>query len=373
MGDDAIRKGNEILPLTGVRAFGAYGVLLTHFHGDLLALVPAFTVLAPIYSRGGLGVDLFFVLSGYIISHVYGPAFLRNIRENYWTYLGSRFARIYPNYFVTLTLLVVLVLLAGMMGVAVQGDYRWGWLVAHYLMLQSVPGVPGGWNFPGWSIGAEFFAYTLVFPAFILAIRACKPPAWLAFAAFPICLLAFWMPKLMGSWGNSEHLPMVTSEFLAGALVWYSCRESGKIASLLKWAIPLLLFGLFAVFALPAGWGGGTDRVFIVLMFPAILGGLARSAGIAARVLASPVIVYLGKTSYALYLVHAIVQKILKPTAFRWATEGGGQLEKAGVFVLYLVLPLVAASLLYHVVEEPARSWLRSVFAQRARRGRERG
>lgn len=362
------RRGNEVLSLTGVRAFAAYGVLLTHFSGELVALFPSFSVLAPIYSRGGLGVDLFFVLSGFIISYVYGTTFLKEIGKNYWGYLRNRFARIYPNYFVTLTVLVLVVALAGVAGVTVRGDYPWNWLPAHYLMLQPVPGVPGGWNFPSWSIGAEFFAYIFVFPAFIWAIRVRTPTAWMAFAAVPSCLLLFWGPKLMGVWGSSEHLPMVTAEFLAGAFVWYACRASSLITSFLSKAIPLLFLCLFGTLALPIGWGWGTDRVLLVLLFPLILGGLATNSGVFARFLALPIVVYFGKTSYALYLVHAIVQKAMKVTLFDAAIASHSQSFRILVFALYLLLPLVAASVLFHLVEEPCRKWIRarSIFARRS-------
>jgi len=55
---------NEIRSLTGVRGIAAIGVLLLHFGEDLAEIWPPFTILQPLYKEGGVGVDLFFVLSG---------------------------------------------------------------------------------------------------------------------------------------------------------------------------------------------------------------------------------------------------------------------------------------------------------------------
>lgn len=350
---------SEILPLTGIRAFAAFGVLLAHYHPELIALLPGFSILDPISSRGGLGVDLFFILSGFIIAYVYKTTFQTALRRAYVPYLVNRFARIYPNYFVTLTLLVLMVGIGGALGVSIQGDYPWQWLPAHYLMLQPVPGVPGGWNYPGWSIGAEFFAYACVFPAFISFIRRFRPgPGW-ALTLCPLLLLAFWIPKNLGWWGQSEHLPMVTAEFLCGALLHSACTGSDTIRSWMGRLLPATVLLMAAVMFFNPLWSRGWDRAGLVLLFIPLLGGLFASSGRIARLFALAPIVYFGHASYALYLVHAIVQKILKATFLGFAMNSGSPPIRLMVFALYLIAPLLAASLLYHIVEEPCRKWIR--------------
>lgn len=356
-----MRTRTEVLPLTGIRAFAAYAVLLTHFHGELCALVPGFAWFAPIYTRGGLGVDLFFILSGFIIRHVYGRSFEENSGQAYGPYLVNRFARIYPNYFVTLSFLVCIVGMGKIIGLSIQGTYPWAWLPAHYLMLQPVPGVSGGWNFPSWSIGAEFFAYMIVFPLFVGITRKIKPGSLVCFAAVPLCLLAFWIPKIQGCWGPVEHLPMVTAEFLSGAFLHAACTASRTIKSWMARLLPVTIaLILVLVFWFPCPAGSGWDRLMIVLLFSPLLGGLFASSGRIAGFFALPLIVYFGHISYALYLVHAIVQKILKTTLFNAALHSEFSILRILVFLLYLLLPLAAASLLYHTVEEPCRKWIRA-------------
>lgn len=356
---------NEILPLTGIRAFAAFGVLLTHYHPELIALLPGFTIFDPVSNRGGLGVDLFFILSGFIIAHVYGEAFKDNWKQAYGPYLVNRFARIYPNYFVTLTLLALMVGIGNSLGVAVQGVYPWQWLTAHYLMLQPLPGVPGGWNYPSWSIGAEFFAYSVVFPIFIFCIRSFRPSPMTALTLAPLLISTFWIPKILGWWGPSEHLPMVTSEFLCGALLHSASTGSRAISSLLGRLLPVTFSLLVAVIMIPPAWFHGWVHAVLVLLFVPLLGGLFASSGRMADFFAFAPIVYLGHTSYALYLVHAIVQKVLKVTVFGFAMHSSSSLLRLTVFLIYLLAPLIAASLLYHIVEEPCRKWIRKRFVSR--------
>ena len=353
-------RSSEILALTGIRAFAAYAVLLTHFHGELCALVPGFEHFAPIYTRGGLGVDLFFILSGFIISHVYQQRFQESVRRSYGPYLLNRFARIYPNYFATLLILVIMVGAGKMAGVAIQGDYPWAWLPAHFFMLQPLPGIPGGWNFPGWLIGAEFFAYILIFPLYIYCVRRFRPGAGTVMVVAPAMLLAFWIPKNLGFWGSVEHIPMVTAEFLCGALLHSACTRSSTIRSWMGRLLPVTagLIVLVTFFSHP--FSHGWDRVILVLLFAPLLCGLFTTSGWIAGFFSTPLVVYLGHTSYALYLVHAIVQKVLKATVFHAAIRSESQIVHVLVFLLYLLLPLAAASLLYHSVEEPCRKWIRT-------------
>ena len=350
---------HEIRPLTGIRAFAASGVLLTHFHTELESLVPAFSRLAPIYSRGGLGVDLFFILSGFIIAHIYAEKLRRAPGKEFVPYVINRFARIYPNYFVTLTMLVIMVFMGRTMGFTVQGLYSWEWLPSHYLMLQSFPGIPGGWNYPGWSIGAEFFAYLFVFPVFILFTKWTTPSPSIALSLVPLCLLAFWVPKLCGLWGMNEHLPMVSMEFLAGALLRHACLLKDSIRQAFIRFLPFTVLAILVILCIPPNLLGGFDRIALVLLFPPMLCGLWGSTGLIAMFLSSPAIVYLGHISYALYLVHAIVQKLFLATIFMPVMNAENSFWRIGAFVIYLVAPFLAASALYHVIEEPCRKWIR--------------
>ena len=60
----------EIKPLTGIRGFAALAVLYHHFGGKLEAIVPSLAIFSVVRNHGNLGVDLFFILSGFIMTYV---------------------------------------------------------------------------------------------------------------------------------------------------------------------------------------------------------------------------------------------------------------------------------------------------------------
>jgi peptidoglycan/LPS O-acetylase OafA/YrhL len=102
-------------------------------------------------ARGYLGVDFFFVRSGYIITHVYFASLASPHSGAVWIFLWHRFTRLYPVHITVLAGLVAIVSLAGIAGYVLNNPQDWG-------VTQSP-----GWNVPAWSISAEWFAY-LLFP-----------------------------------------------------------------------------------------------------------------------------------------------------------------------------------------------------------------
>ena len=91
---------STLTPLRGIAA-----LLVVIFHSNLMAVPfvpPGYTSFV---SGGWLWVDFFFVLSGFIISYVYGDSFKDSLTtDSYWKYIKARFARIYPIHFVTMIL-----------------------------------------------------------------------------------------------------------------------------------------------------------------------------------------------------------------------------------------------------------------------------
>jgi peptidoglycan/LPS O-acetylase OafA/YrhL len=99
--------------------------------------------------------------------------------------------------------------------------------------------------------------------------------------------------------------------------------------------------------------GGLVDVLFVPLVVTLSIG-----AGSLPQLLSTRVLVYLGQISFALYMVHELVH-----TAWNWTAQ---QFEitltgHAGKFILMglLALTLAFSSAMYHLVEEPARRWMR--------------
>ncbi|PQP44699.1 acyltransferase family protein, partial [Mycolicibacterium austroafricanum] len=133
-------------------------------------------------------------------------------------------------------------------------------------------------------------------------------------------------------------------------------QKAAGVASLLMGAA--IVGGLYLLDANRPGdmldAGGLVDVLFVPLVIT-----LAIGAGTLPALLSTPVMVYLGHISFGLYMVHEIVH-----TAWNWAVLQFGIQLAPSWWAKFVVLGLilfagVAAALLYHVVEEPARRWMR--------------
>jgi peptidoglycan/LPS O-acetylase OafA/YrhL len=175
----------EIKPLTGIRGVAAFLVMLYHY-----ATTPTFSGfhLAEL-RKGYLCVDLFFVLSGFILALRYGDRFKRTLsRSSYAAFLQARIARLYPAY-VVITLLYYAKWVFNISGTNAT-PYRLQDFVANALFVQS-------WGFPArpiigdsWSVSVECFAY-LAFPLLVFAALERSRIAAPALTATAVGMLIF--------------------------------------------------------------------------------------------------------------------------------------------------------------------------------------
>lgn len=114
--------GQFIRQLTGVRFVAAFWVVLYHYQPALATAGVLFPLLHEVLRVGSLGVDLFFTLSGFILTHTYltklGP---KVAGKSAGHFLWLRLARIYPVHFVMLNVAGLAVLAASLAG---SGDAR---------------------------------------------------------------------------------------------------------------------------------------------------------------------------------------------------------------------------------------------------------
>ncbi|MGY1748089.1 acyltransferase family protein [Modestobacter sp. SYSU DS0511] len=353
----------EIRALTGLRLVAALWVVAHHVW--LFSPDPSWRAhlapLAPVLEAGWLGVDLFFVLSGFVLAHTYVAVLgrrsgVRAVADFYW----ARLARIWPTWLVVLAAvsagLLVQRALLGPAATAGGASLDAATMLRQVLLVQvwdqadhAATGPVG----PGWSLSAEWLAY-LAFPLLALVLhRLRRWPAVvlgaLALAAvtpFAARCLALGAHDWAWSW-----LARLTGCFLAGALVALCVariRRTDDVARRAGWVAA----GSLAALA-PAIAGGGAGRAgMAVLCFPVLVGALALADGTLARLLATGPVVLGGRISFALYLVHMAVFE----TA--WTLVGLAPVP-GPLQALVPLLPLPAAWVLWRFVEEPARRRMR--------------
>ena len=154
----------QIGALTGIRGLAAIWVALLHASSYVLLDNALSSSVVNIIKRGWLGVDLFFVLSGFVISYVHQSDFARLGVKEYARFLKLRLARIYPAHLVSTLLLIPMVLGAMFFSPyhfsdEVQESYSVEKL-GYSLALLNGWGFPNsiGWNIPSWSVGSEWCA-----------------------------------------------------------------------------------------------------------------------------------------------------------------------------------------------------------------------
>jgi peptidoglycan/LPS O-acetylase OafA/YrhL len=336
----------EHLPaLTGLRFLLAFWVILDHLTGPGGALDASARALPhPLYAviRGGyLAVATFFVLSGFVLAHGYGSG--NWPRERLRRYAVARFARIYPVYALSLVMVAPFIL-------AYHGPGKAGLIANYGLLLQGWTGhQPVGWNTPAWSLSCEVFFYCL-FPLIGWLVRGLERPGALAGLAGTACLL----PRVLAASGlRDDWKPLVHfADFLMGIAAWalYSrLRERGWTRLISPYLYIAAGLGGAAVIAWPEVLPPLVDLNSALRPLNGLLvAGLAAGSGYIARLLASQVSVYLGKSSYALYILHIPLVWWVR----RWLPA-----YSAGAYLIAVVL---FAVLVYRFWEEPANRYIRS-------------
>jgi peptidoglycan/LPS O-acetylase OafA/YrhL len=346
----------EIKPLTALRGFAAVWVAAYHFaiytgSAEVGADGPTTAVLFP----GTFGVDVFFILSGFVISYVYRDQFRRHLNSaDVGRYVFKRFARIYPVYFFTLTVFVLVVMVNRLHpGILPHPEhFPLHTLPAQYLAIQSWGIVKGaGWILPAWSISAEFFAY-LLFPIFAFAFAYGR--ARLGLVALLIACLLYVLAPYDSIYGYPALIRVVT-EFGIGMFLLESLGSRwmqvvGRDSSI---AVALALTVGFLL-ALPLGIPRGLFFIPAAL----IVAGLATNHGLVSRVLSMGPFQYFGRISYSLYATHVLALSVAKRFASVTAHVPDAWMAPILFGLSYLVFAGVGAALTYHVVERSSRRWL---------------
>jgi peptidoglycan/LPS O-acetylase OafA/YrhL len=348
----SIKKNRpEIDSLTGIRAFASWWVVLYHLHGSIAKLIPGSERVLWIAHHGDMGVDLFFVLSGFVLAYNYHDAFPQVTGTSYFRFLWLRLARIYPVHCAGLAvwgmfLIANLVLKHSEVSQQFFGARA---LLAQLLLVQSwsVPMVMS-WNYPAWSISMEWLAY-LAFP---FLIRFVAKSTSVAAPLFGLAVLGLGAPLLMTT--PAGHFVRIGTEFTAGCLLYLLYSRGCGVR--LPWGWISSLVFLFVVVA-ATQLGGWILPFLIILVY-----SLTFNRGPAATICGSRPCVYLGRISYSVYIMHAAAITachVLLPLA---RFQESSFFVRSSVIEAYILTIALSGVLAYHLVEEPCRRRMRKWF-----------
>jgi peptidoglycan/LPS O-acetylase OafA/YrhL len=367
----------QIGSLTALRGIAATVVVILHFAYSTL---PEAGVIISRHTRffrdGYLFVDLFFMLSGFIMTHVYLDSFQLGVNKtNYWSYLRARFARIYPLHLFTLAVLVGLELFKlSLPNVqAFTKEFNITALVANVFMLQAFDfncppllWCKSTWNEPAWSISVEFLIYC-IFPFLLFALIKTKPKTdWIVYLV-TLLLLLLLIRFTRGTLESIIGIPSIARcglECLLGILT-YKMYQWGKHQQDLNFNW-LSIGSTLLVIGLMHKWIRSRvilDWVTLPAFSLLILALASATNGLISKILNSPPLVYLGTISYSIYMVHWCLIEFLETfwlaefhVKFGNAFSPGQCLIALGLFT---PISLLIAAFTYHFVEVPARKILK--------------
>jgi len=353
-----------------LRGVAALAVFVYHVQLAPGMRVPAGLV-GPFLLRGYLWVDLFFMLSGFVLARRYretlGYGEVSAARE----FLAARVARVLPLHLVVLALMAAIVFASapGPAVIAVAPYWRFladpsVWDLALQTALVQIWHGPAAmsWNIPSWSISAEMHVY-LLFPAVALAMTARPRLAW---AAMLLAVLGIYI-------GIAVHFPslddldwLALPRCLAGFLLGVILQEFDR-----RWppSTTVAVVGqVLGMVWIVAAMSSPLPDELVVPGLALLVLSTARDAGLLGRLLRGRVQRHVGDISYSLYLLNFPL--LLAAAEVRPAIPDDIGMRLSWLLVLAVAL-LGVATVTHRWIEVPSRTWLRSILAVggRSRRG----
>ncbi len=351
----------EIKAHTGLRGIAAMTVFLGHAEFDHLWRGAFwFTGIYSFFYWQSRAVDLFFMLSGFVLNYVY----LKERRVEWRGFFAARFARICPLYYAGLFAVLAMNLYSAHSGHYPSPSLKPSILLPNLAMVQEWPvaGFVPSINIPSWSISAEVFLYVAIFPllAFLLARQSLSRAVSLSAILIALLVNAIVSsdspyPVHFEYAGLTLGITGFTAGFLLCELLY--ARES----PLIPWSAEICL-AVLVLALLPFA----SVHALLPAAFAALIAVTYSPASRLGRVLGSPFFHYLGGISYSVYIWQYPVLKACT-LAFGVRHMGNVDLDTAsaapGRKLLYcagtIVTLMLVANVSYYWFESPLRRILR--------------
>ncbi len=384
--------------LDGLRGVAALMVLWYHvFEGFAFAKGSVIET----FNHGHLGVDFFFLLSGFVISYAYDDRWFngKSLKSNdksstnktltIWSFFKRRLIRLHP--------MLVMGAFIGLICFFIQGGVKWDgsstplhWtLIAFVLTLFFIPAYPGAsydirgnaemfpLNGPSWSLFFEYIG-NILYALFIRKLSnkmlgllvGVTGILWIWFVAFDISgydmIGIGWTLDAVNFFGG---LLRMMFPFTLGMLMARNFRQKSKVkghktlfTKNIFWISIIILFALFSVPYFPKTSNISVNGIYelacIMIVFPLIV-WIAASSDSAQSKFTLKLSKFLGDLSYPLYIVHYPVMYVFYAWLIKnqYFTLG----ETWQMVILVLTVCIVLAYACLKLYDEPIRKWLSKV------------
>ncbi len=333
-------KSKRILELDALRGLAAIAVLLFHFTYRFQELYSPSQLPPFPFRLGYLGVQLFFIVSGFVIFMTVDRT------ETPLDFVVSRFSRLYPTFWVGVIVTTLVVAMTGLPG-AERTPFEIAVNLTMFHEFVGVTAVDGVY----WTLTQELMFYGLVLFVFSTGLMQYWLP--LAFAWLGLQAVANLSMHIFGAFPWKIRYFMMTEYchlFVAGIAFYqiFQRKASRWVYGLL--ALSCLNHFLLEVKDLPAS---RLEEGLIVVMFFGLILAIVHGR---AQFLAAKPLVWLGSISYALYLVHQFLGY-----SILWTFDNKGWPLSLAVLIS-IALSVSLAALITRYVERPAISLIRDGY-----------
>ena len=369
-----MQKANYLSSLSSLRGLAAILVIFFHINIICFALAPWDSFLDHFIQKGYLWVDFFFLLSGFIMMHVYSESFGKSIKENFKKFMRSRFARIYPLHLFSFLCMVAFYFWYRANFTVSPDDYTstfnmhaiWtNLLLIHSMDLHNSL----SWDSASWSISVEWWMYVL-FPFLLIPFRRISD--WKKIFIFfgiiggYLFIIYYLHPLSVATSGNIDP---ATKNILD---VTY---DYGFVRCFFGFLFGMLLYELYRV-----GWGRrhlNKNIVWLMAMsgiiiamtisvpdfipitiFAVIILVSVYAEGVGKHILNLKPLIYLGDISYSLYLMHLPIMFFLINYLKRFPQINLDDpvWKTAWLYALiYVAIVIFVSTLTYYFIEVPMR------------------
>jgi peptidoglycan/LPS O-acetylase OafA/YrhL len=378
----AVEKLGDLPALTGLRFFAAFFILVGHGTPMMLKLTPDPQLVINVTNCFlEVGMELFFVLSGFVIHYNYAAVGYRPQSQNLGKFYIARFARIYPLYVLFLALQFFILNGSDFSALLFYLGMTQSWV---FIVIKGVPLIGRLGSLITWSISTEWFFYCL-YPivAWLLARTRHRLTASLVLTA--VALLGLVLAVFIflhdhevnafaqAAWGKPGDFFFIwllafspvgrLAPFLIGiatAHIFITRYHQPVGATERLLGAVLLTLALACVIVTCGAQSVGNRYVGSIALFvyslsiAVVIFCCARYRSLISRALSVPLLIVCGNASYSIYLFH---QLILEATRVRdilpWTWFN---VFYVGVrFAAAMLITIVFSAVMYRVYEAPAR------------------
>lgn len=358
MDNNQLRQKDDIKPLTSFRFIAAAGVVFAHYGYN--------------YNTGGLGVEFFFVLSGFILAINYKLKFERLDFSNLRAYYISRVARIYPVHIFTFMLSIPLVIFSSESYTIIE-------TALNILLLQAW--VPSGisvfsYNGVSWTLSCEIFFY-LLFPVLCFLFSRFVDSSFTSNIALLMSayLISIAMALAVGSsisqfsiqWWMALISPISRAfDFIVGTaagFLYIRVRDYLNITKAKGTLIEIASFMALFIFYL---WHHNyatayiwNNSIYFNLFIAALIFSFSFQSGVLSEILSVKWLTYLGEVSFSMYMVHQLMIRYCERYVGSIVYHAN-DIKGASIQIGFFILIVMASILTYEIVEKPFRRKIRS-------------